>query len=116
VTGTITAGGQPYKPGQGENLNISLIGTGGAVAGVVCPATFHANDSSFTVTGPKGGGVPPGTYKFNFAITVGGSDPESLAKTEGANRPFQALNAKTVEIGTGDQKLNVDLSSGNITK
>jgi hypothetical protein len=73
VQGTVTKSGEKYKVPEGQNLGITFyaleamtVGDRKIAAGEPFAATYNRQDSTFTVPGPEGSGIPPGKYKISF--------------------------------------------------
>jgi len=84
VKGTVTKSGTAYKVPEGENLDITFYtlesisdGDRKIPAGEPFSGTFNQEDSSFTVPGPEGNGIPPGKYKISLIQKL---DRESVDK------------------------------------
>jgi hypothetical protein len=70
----LVKGNAPYAPPTGQRLSVALfaievVDSEGKPVASVEPyaAVFNPDDSTFTVPGPEGRGVPPGKYRI--AIT-----------------------------------------------
>src|SRR5262245_47756039 len=90
VTGMLLKGGVPYTPPEGQKIAITLYPVEAKDAegkplraSEPFQALFSPKDSTFTVAGPDGRGIPAGKYRVAVAQTLKG---EALRREEVAAR------------------------------
>src|SRR4051794_14904261 len=63
IKGSLIKDGKTYLPPQGNNVVIIFRGKAEDGKEIHSPASFNNANGTFTVPGPTGNGLPPGTYK-----------------------------------------------------
>jgi hypothetical protein len=118
VEGQLVKDGKPFVPPTGQMLSLSFIGKDADGKEQSLGAAVNSTDGSFAVTGPKGSGIPPGTYKVKLSVSTESSDPDSLNRIETLNSQFALINQKdcVIEAGDAGKKITIDVSKGTVTK
>ncbi len=113
VRGKLLYNGQPYQLIKDEQLQITFSGKTQDGKSITGGAKFNEADSTFVVEGPKGEGIPPGTYKIGVTSSIyGPKDVNRLGETfEIRNTP---LTYQVTE--EPDQKIVVDLDKKSVTR
>jgi hypothetical protein len=129
VTGKLLKGGVPYTPPEGQKLAITLYAMdvkdaqGKSLRGnEPFQAMFNPKDSTFSVPGPEGYGVPAGKYRIAVSQTLKG---DALKREEVAARKnrkavvdrdtdmlknqFSAENSPIVRVVEASGNLTIDL-------
>lgn len=112
LTGQLLENGQPLKlVSPEEDIQVSFVNV--ADENIASPAEFNTADSTFTVNGPTGHGLPAGTYKIGIASEIYGGD--------GTNRFETAFDSQTTPLkaevgGEEGQHFLIDLKKKTVTK
>jgi hypothetical protein len=110
VEGQLVSDGAPVVAEEGNIVNLSFVGK----------QNYHATvkpDGSFVFLGPKGNGIPPGSYKVRVNASTPANDPASLKKLAKADEQFKKINDVACEVGTeSSQKFTIDVKKGTVSK
>lgn len=115
VVGQVVENGRPYTPPPGFTVQIAARGGPQGATPLAFVSPLDA-DGSFRLTGPDGGGLPPGRYKL---VLSGISYAPAIIKRADI-RDFNTVFAADatpfeIDVGsTGQQTIWVDLSTRKI--
>ena len=118
VEGNLVKDGKPFIPPTGQTLSLSFAGKSAGGEDATYGAVVNSAAGSFQVVGPKGAGIPPGTYKVHVSVSTESSDPVSLNNIETLNSQFALINQKDCVIEPGDagKKITFDVGKGTVAK
>jgi len=98
ATGKVVNGANPYTPGEGESVNVTLSSDSGAGGGGT-----SGKDGTFTLKANDGKDLPPGKYKVS--ITVYKAADGGKAPPAPVTKPYGDF-----ELSSSNNSLTIDLS------
>jgi hypothetical protein len=97
ATGKVVNGANPYAPGEGESVNVSLASDSGAGGGGT-----SGKDGTFTLKANDGKDLPPGKYKVSITIYKAasgkGGPPAPVTKPYGDFELSSSNNVLTIDL------------------